>query len=96
MAVVIEKLLERDMRSFETFKEFGSYEVGNMTVENPTCFNGMVRVKKYKVTIEEIAEPIEVIHKRLKQMWCNIDNHHHIEPLRREAKKYGLSLSHLR
>lgn len=80
------------MTSFETFKKIGDYEICNLERKNPTCFNGVVSVKKYKVTIEEIDEPIEEIHKRLQDMWDNTDNPHHREPLRREAKKYGLSL----
>ncbi len=54
---------------FETFQEIGSYEINNMTRDEPTCFNGYVRVKKYKVTIEEVHEPIDIIARRVQKLW---------------------------
>ncbi len=73
---------------FETFKEIGSYEIHNLEWDKPDCFNSIVRVRKYKVTIEQIDEPIEVIHERLENLWINIINWHDREVLEREAKKY--------
>ena len=32
--------------SFETFNTFGAHEITNMTRTIPTCFNGMVKIKK--------------------------------------------------
>lgn len=80
------------MRSFETFREISDYTIDNLTFENPSCFNGDVRVIKYKVTIEKIEESIEVIQKRIQKLWDECDNWHHREPLRRIGKKYGLNL----
>lgn len=79
-------------RSFETFKKISSYEETNLTRNEPTCFNGMVSVRKYKVTIELIDEPTEIIQERIKKMWDENKNMHHTQPLRKEAKKYGLEL----
>ena len=36
--------------SFETFREIGSYTIGNLKQEKADCFNGLVSIKKYKVT----------------------------------------------
>ena len=77
---------------FETFRKIGEYEKRNMLSKEASCFNGIVNVRKYKVTIEVVDEPVEDIQARIQYMWDNIDNHHHREPLRREAAKYGLTL----
>ena len=57
--------------------------------KEPSCFNGFVRVVKYKVTVEQIEEPIEVIHQRLEDLWLKSDNYHDYGPLKVEAKKWG-------
>lgn len=62
------------------------------TSDVPTCFNGDVRVEKYRVTIEKVEEPVEVIHERLRKLWRESDNHHHYEPIRSVARKWGLEL----
>lgn len=80
------------MQEFETFREFGNWEIGNMKSDKPGCFNGNVVVRKNKVTIELVDEPLEVIQARIKQMWDDCDNHHHRQPLRAAAKEYGLEL----
>ena len=36
--------------SFETFREIGSYTIGNLKQEKAECFNCLVSIKKYKVT----------------------------------------------
>lgn len=84
---------EEKVISFETFRKIGSYEAMNLKQDEPSCFNGMVRLKKYKVTIEEIDEPIEVYKQRLQKMWEACDNHHHYEPLKNAANSIGLILS---
>ena len=84
-----------DKVSFETFRDpRGSYNVGSMTEREPTCFNGNVSVRKFKVTIELIDEPVEVIQERIKHLWGKCDNYHHREPLKSVAAKYGIELKH--
>ena len=80
------------MVEFETFRVLGNYEIDNLTQSNPSCFNGMARVVKYKITVEEIKEPVEVIRARIQKMWDECDNHHHWGPLRAVGKKYGMEL----
>jgi hypothetical protein len=79
---------------FETFRKLGAWDIGNMTQKEPSCFNGMVRFKKYRVTVEVIDEPVEVYQDRLQKMWDTCDNHHHWEPLKKAAKSVGLELHH--
>lgn len=78
---------------FETFRNVGSYERDQLTDSVPSCFNGMVRVRRYRITIELIDEPVEVIHARLIEMWAAETNRHNWGPLRAEAARYGLDLS---
>ena len=78
--------------SFETFRSIGSYEISNLTQKEPTSFNGDVRIKKYKVTIEEIIEPKEVYEKRIQELWDKCDNMHHYNPIQNIAKKLGYEL----
>lgn len=56
----------------------------------PCCFNGSVYYKRWKVTVEEIEEPQEVIHARLQKLWDENHNIYHYKPLRDAAAKHGL------
>ena len=78
--------------SFETFRKIGSYELMNLTSTEPTCFNGNVNIRKYKVTIELLEESNEVLAERLQNLWDNCDNYHHHNPLKFEANEIGYQL----
>lgn len=78
---------------FETFRAVGVWERNQMEQVHPSAFNGQVRVKRYRVTIEEIEESDEVIRERLLKLWREDGNYHHVDPLRAMAKKYGLELN---
>ena len=75
--------------TFETYRPIEQYAINNIKQDYPSCFNGMVRVKRYKVTIEEIEEPKEVLCERLEKLWCESDNYHDYEPLVEAAKQLG-------
>ena len=66
----------------------------NLIENEPTCFNGDVRVLRYKVTVELIEETDEVIRARIQKMLDECDNHHHHGPLRVMDKKYDLELKY--
>lgn len=78
--------------SFETFMKFGTYERMNLTSENPTCFNGIVSIQKYKITVEPIIDTSEVLAERLQKLWDEATNYHHWIPIQNEAKKIGYTL----
>jgi len=78
--------------SFDTFKEIGLYEQQNLKFKEPSCFNGNVSIRKYKITIEPIEEPNEVLGERLQMLWDECDNHHHWTPLKRAALQIGYEL----
>jgi hypothetical protein len=87
------KLSEEDTKTeFETFRKLGQWEISNFIQNEPTCFNGMVSIKKYKFTVELIEEPPEVYRERLQQLWNKCDNHHHWHPLQEAALEFGLEL----
>lgn len=74
---------------FETFRTIGSFEIGQITQTMPSCFNGFVRIHKYKVTVEVVAEPIEVLEQRLQKLWDECSNHYNVQPLKDAAKEIG-------
>lgn len=79
---------------FETFLDLGTFEIGQLTQLDPSVFNGIVRVKKFRVTIEEIEESDEIIRERIQKLWDECDNLHGWGPLKTVAQRYDLELSH--
>lgn len=80
------------IKSIETFRDIGSYELSGLTMSEPSCFNGMVRVTRRRVTVEEIEEPVEVIQERLRKLWFKNKNHHNTHVLVSTGLKYGIDL----
>ncbi len=81
--------------TFETFRRFGSWERYRLETKEPSCFNGKVSIRKYRVTVEEVPEPKEVLEARLRKLWVECDNHHHHwSPLQNAAVELGSILSH--
>ena len=80
--------------SIETFRDPRGYWLSQMKQSEPSSFNGRVEVRKFRVTVELIDEPEEVIRTRIQKLWDECDNHHHWQPLKKEAEKYGLELNH--
>lgn len=76
----------------ETFRPFDSY-IRRLAVQpEPFVFNGEVRVRRYRITVEEIESPVEVLAERIQALWDEADNHHHWTPLRNAAKEIGYEL----
>ncbi len=61
-------------------------------LDEPSSFNGIVQVETYRITVEKIPESNEVYAARVRKLWRKCDNHHHRDPLRQAAKKYGVEL----
>lgn len=80
-------------KTIETYKPVGDWELRNMKYNSgqPSCFNGVVNIKRYKVTVELIEEPVEVYQERLEKLWEESDNFHHYNPLEKMAKEIGYS-----
>lgn len=78
--------------TFETFQPLAKYTQNQLMQKEASCFNGEVKVVKYKITTEEVEEPIEVIHRRIQKLWDECDNMHHWRPLKEAANKYNYVL----
>lgn len=78
--------------SFETFREVGAFERSSLKRDDPSCFNGWVNYRKWRVTFEPVDEPIEVLQARVQELWENETNSHHRFPLRAAAKELGFEL----
>lgn len=80
------------MKSIETYRDIGSYELANITQKEPSVFNGMVRIRRTVVTVEVVEEPHEVLEARLNELYKNEKNHHNIAAIMAYAKKHGYKL----
>lgn len=80
-------------REFVTFRNVDTYAIGQMTQDAPSSFNGMARVRRYRVTVELLDEPIETIRARIVDLWERCNNHHQWGGIEAEAARYGLDLT---
>ena len=76
----------------ETFHVPDAYTRGRVEQSEPSCFNGDVRVRRYRITFDLIDEPNEVLSARLQALWDASDNHHQWHPLRAAAEKIDYEL----
>lgn len=83
------KKLPEPTSTIETFRDIRGWTLDSLVANKPSCYNGYVSVVKYRVTVEVVEEPVEVIHARLEKLWRECNNHHHWGPLEAEAIKYG-------
>jgi len=44
-----------------TFMKPEYYFLNQIKREQPTCFNGSVSIKRYRITVEEIQDPTELL-----------------------------------
>lgn len=72
---------------YETFSKPSSWQLHIQ--KEPHCFNGVVDIRMYRITIEVIDEPLEVITDRLEKLHLECDNWHHWSALDEQAKKYN-------
>lgn len=78
----------------ETFREVDNHELWRLKQEKPSLFNGICRVTKYRVTVEEVEEPDEVIKARILKLWEDKNPMGSMDrrAIRAAAKKYGVEL----
>ena len=77
---------------FETFRPIDQFGQRGLQSEQPSCFNGRVSIRKYRVVVEVIDEPDEIMIARLRKLWIECDNMHQWQPLRAAAKRLGVEL----
>lgn len=79
-------------RVYETFSDT-TYNMRQYEgAARPSCWNREVNIRRYRITVELVDEPKEVLVERLRKIWRSTDNHHHRDPLRTEAKRLGVEL----
>ena len=53
--------------------------------------NGNIRIERYRVIVEKIEEPVEVLRDRLKKLWRTDErNSHHWDAFQIEATRLGM------
>ena len=83
------KKIPEPTHTLETFRDIRGYSLDQFRKEEPSCGNGIVSVDKYRITVEKIVEPPEVIYERLETLWVTSENHHDYLPLMRKAEEVG-------
>jgi hypothetical protein len=78
---------------FETFKNINNIPLYHMCQDKPTCFNGTVSIRRYRVLIQEIMEPREVLQERLQALWETERNYLSIESMQAYAAELGMTLT---
>lgn len=76
----------------ETFRHPGAWERDSLTRACPVVWNGIVSIRRYRITFEEVEEPKEALVERLRKLWRECDNHHHWQPLQKAADSLGFQL----
>lgn len=79
-------------REFFDGEGVSTWMLDRHNADAPSSVNGYVRVRRHRIIVEVIDEPIEVIRERLLKLWRETDNHHHMQPLKVAAKRYGIEL----
>lgn len=74
---------------FETFRKPDAWAVGHLQSSEPSCFNGDLRIRKYRVHIELVEESKETYTERLQKLWEEDGNWHHHDAFKRAAKELG-------
>lgn len=78
--------------AIETFRDVSGYSLSSMRDDAPSCFNNSVNIHRYKITVELIDEPKEVLAARLQELWDKSGSHHDHTPLIVAAGKIGYAL----
>jgi len=78
---------------FETFLEIGPWQVSQLTRTTPSAMNHHVMVRRYRVTVEEIDEPDEIIRDRIRELCWDCVNHNEWGALQAMAREYGMDSS---
>lgn len=74
----------------QVIETYGRPRIERVQQTEPDAFNGMVFVERYRVTIEKIEEPVDVLRARLVDLWETCERNIHLwDPIREKAIKLG-------
>ncbi len=79
-------------KQIEVFGEPNDYLLQHLGSKEPRVWNGGVAVKRYRVTVEEIDEPKDVLKQRLQALLLKRGHISDPESIRAEAKRLGITL----
>lgn len=82
-----------DKVEIETFRDPRGFSLNQLKQDEPSCIN-FLSIRKFRVTVELIDEPVEVIQERIKKLWYECDNHHAFDSLKAAGKQYGIALDY--
>ena len=83
-----------DIQGPESFEMYGRPHLAGSFdhAAKPDSFNGKVRFERYRVTVEKIEEPLEVLHERLRQIYAEVKGTRRAEAVLEAAKELGVDL----
>ena len=62
-------------------------------LNKPYAINGNVHIRRYSVTVTEIAEDVEILRERLRELWRTEPRNFHLtKAFRAEAARLGIVL----
>lgn len=82
--------------TIETYRD-PMHDLRDIRQTEPSAWNGDIRIRRYRITVELIDEPVEVLRDRLRALWRQTEpNHHRWGPMRAEAKRLGMDPAELK
>lgn len=83
-----------DTQGPESFEMYGRPNLGfYLSRESkPDSFNGEVSLERYRVTVEKIEEPLEVLQERLRQIYAEVKGTRRADACLAAAKELGVDL----
>lgn len=85
--------LDREVVEVFGFPRYLVQSLRTSRTREPYIVNGEVGFERYRVTVERIEEPDEVLVARLVDLWETSDNIHDMTPLKKAAKALGATLA---
>lgn len=81
------------IKQVEVFGLPNDYLLGQLGKKEPVVWNGDVLVKRYRITVEEIEEPLTVLKDRLETLLHKRGHVSDYASILAEAKRLGVELS---
>jgi len=79
------------MKKFETYGN-PEKQIAFLLHNAPSAFNGQIQVERYRVTVERIDEPKEVLKERLLELLKQKGHIDKNRQVRKEAARLGINL----
>jgi hypothetical protein len=77
---------------YESYKEPDGYQFQNKAWENPYCFNGIVSLHQYRITVQRVEEPTDVILDRARSLYATLESRSQDTLRQYVLREYGVDL----